>query len=268
MNSILVEIWERIRRRLIFSVDPPGCVDADDAMSGKEAKEWLRIVAHIADVSFFVLGGNGTRCGRQGEGHDRLSSKRAHRHVTRNTFRKSFCSLLEGQDRLAVSCVWNVDENLNNEGKPWFGRSIIRNRKAIDYYSAQALLDEGVAGRANNMRDFYDALRILTNFANKRRVREMNGALELASAELWFETHADAGDHEELSTTAVAEKRDVSTMKNGCRTNDFGDRAAALNVHIHKVSRGFVRSPTPNANRRRLRRYEKILQRVFKFCRV
>ena len=117
------------------------------------------------------------------------------------------------------------------------------------------------------MRDFYDALRILTNFANKkRRVREMNGALELASAELRFETHADAGDHEELSTTAVAEKRDVSTMKTVAELMISAN--CARGTHIHKVSRGFVRSPTPNANRRRLRRYEKILQRVFKFCRV
>ena len=235
---------------LIFSVDPPGCVDVDDAMSVRKLKSGYEIGVHIADVSFFVR----EKTALDAEGKARgttvyLPNERI--DMLPEILSANLCSLLEGQDRLAVSCVWNVDENLNNEGKPWFGRSIIRNRKAIDYYSAQALLDEGVAGCANNMRDFYDALRILTNFANKkRRVREMNGALELASAELRFETHADAGDHEELSTTAVAEKRDVSTMKTVAELMISANCACAERIYTKFLEASFVRRhrmPTADA---------------------
>ena len=103
------------------------------------------------------------------------------------------------------------------------------------------------------MRDFYDALRILTNFANKKDACEkMNGALELASAELRFETHADAGDHEELSTTAVAEKRDVSTMKTVAElmiSANYGDRRNAYTQSFSRL-RSFAdtecQPPTPS----------------------
>ena len=229
----------------IFSVDPPGCVDVDDALSVKKLESGgYEIGVHIADVSFFVR----EKSALDAEGRARgttvyLPNERI--DMLPEILSANLCSLLEGQDRLAVSCVWLVNEDLRIEGKPWFGRSIIRNRKAIDYYSAQALLDGGDAGCKNNVRDFYDALYVLTTFANsRRRVREMNGALELASAELRFETHADAGDREELSTakrTAVAEKRDVHTMKTVAELMISANCACAERIHTKFLEASFVR---------------------------
>ena len=72
----------------------------------------------------------------------------------------------------------------------------------------------------------------------------MNGALELASAELRFETHADAGDREELSTakrTAVAEKRDVHTMKTVAELMISANCACAERIHTKFLEASFVR---------------------------
>jgi DIS3-like exonuclease 1 len=230
---------------VIFSVDPPGCVDVDDAMSVKKLDSGCyQIGVHIADVSFFVR----EKSALDAEGKARgttvyLPNERI--DMLPEILSANLCSLLEGQDRLAVSCIWCVDENLDMKEKPWFGRSIIRNRKAIDYYSAQALLDEGDVGCANNMRDFYDALCVLTSFANKRRqVREINGALELASAELRFETHADAGDREKLTSaerTTVVEKRDVFTMKTVAELMISANCACAERIYTHFLEGSFVR---------------------------
>ena len=229
---------------LIFSIDPPGCVDVDDAISVKKMKGsgGYEIGVHIADVSFFVS----EKSALDAEGKARgttvyLPQERI--DMLPEILSANLCSLLEGFDRLAVSCVWQCDEDLNIiEGiKPWFGRSIIRNKKAIDYYSAQALLDS----KSDGTNKFYTALCVLTEFANKRRhIRELNGALELASAELRFETEGESGDGENLSsasTTTVKEKREVFTMKTVAELMISANCACAERIYAKFGESSFVR---------------------------
>ncbi len=41
-----------------------------------------------------------------------------------------------------MSCSWTLDSNLNVIGVPWFGRSVIRSNHQLNYYQAQAILDD------------------------------------------------------------------------------------------------------------------------------
>ena len=104
----------------IFSVDPPGCVDVDDALSVKKLESGgYEIGVHIADVSFFVR----EKSALDAEGRARgttvyLPNERI--DMLPEILSANLCSLLEGQDRLAVSCVWLVDEDCALKGNPGF----------------------------------------------------------------------------------------------------------------------------------------------------
>lgn len=88
---------------------------------------------HIADVSHFVR-------------HDSLLDLEARARSTTvylvdrrfdmlpKLLAEDLCSLVGGQDRLAVSVVWHVDPSGPSiVGRPWFGRTVIHNRQQLSY---------------------------------------------------------------------------------------------------------------------------------------
>ena len=132
---------------------------------------------------------------------------------------ENLASLLKRRDRLAVSCVWRLDEKMDVVDV-WFGRSVIHSRHQMTYYQAQSIHDEkplpledGAA--ANAFPDARDIdvvrkdLQTLVAFANKTNaVRLEHGAVELESAELRFETDART-----KSPTEVIKKAEVPMMR-------------------------------------------------------
>jgi len=49
-------------------------------------------------------------------------------------------SLHEHVDRLVVSVIWEYDSTFNQQGKVWFGRSVIRNCAAMTYKQVHDIL--------------------------------------------------------------------------------------------------------------------------------
>ena len=92
-----------------------------------------QVGVHIADVSYFVR-------------HDSLLDLEARARGTTvylvdrrfdmlpKLLAEDLCSLVGGQDRLAVSVVWHVDPSGPSiVGRPWFGRTVIHNRHQLSY---------------------------------------------------------------------------------------------------------------------------------------
>ena len=93
----------------ICSIDPPGCTDVDDVLSVRFISEAeAEVGVHIADVSHFV---------RAGQALDREARQRGTttylvetRHdMLPAVLSEHLCSLVAGEDRLAMSVVWTLD---------------------------------------------------------------------------------------------------------------------------------------------------------------
>nr|PVC53184.1 exosome complex exonuclease rrp44 [Theileria orientalis] len=169
------------RNELVFSVDPPGCEDIDDALGCKTLKNGnFEVSVHIADVTHFV---------HEGSNLDREASQRCTTVylVDRRTdmlpklLTTNLCSLMENVNRLTFSVYWEIDPNgliLNT----WFSKSVIRSRRALSYKQAQDLID------SNYSDEMCVALRNLNNIAKiLRKQRMKRGAVELESSEVKFE---------------------------------------------------------------------------------
>ena len=100
----------------------------------------VEVGVHIADVSYFVRPGTlldyearlrGTTVYLVDRRLDMLPS----------LLSENLASLLQRRDRLAVSCVWRLDEKMDVVDV-WFGRSVIHSRHQMTYYQAQAIHDE------------------------------------------------------------------------------------------------------------------------------
>ncbi|KAJ8539055.1 hypothetical protein ON010_g12816 [Phytophthora cinnamomi] len=198
----------------VFSVDPHGCQDIDDAMSIQRLPNGnVELGVHIADVSYFVEHGSaldlegrrrGTTVYLVGQRLDMLPS----------VLSADLCSLHENRDRFAVSVMCELDGETYDvvENSTWFGRTIIRNCSSMTYEQAHRLLQgvnadaddsprrssarslplqsehvEGVAGGRIPMKLqqlIREDLRILTDVGRRLgRTRGSQGGLDLSKQE-------------------------------------------------------------------------------------
>jgi exoribonuclease R len=120
---------EELRKRRDFrglkvvTIDPPTAKDMDDAMHViKHDDGSCEVGVHIADVTFFL---------REGTLLDKLARERATSvylvdrviPMLPGRLSEDLCSLNPGVDRLAFSCTWKFDANLNIVDR-WIGRSV------------------------------------------------------------------------------------------------------------------------------------------------
>ena len=114
-----------VREERIFTIDPPGAKDLDDAVSVKRNNDGTYDVAvHIADVSYFVKANTPL---------DRDARKRAtsvylvQRAVPMlpPTLSEELCSLNAGQERLAFTVIFTMTEDARVI-KKWHGRTVIK----------------------------------------------------------------------------------------------------------------------------------------------
>ncbi|CDR95624.1 RNB-like domain containing protein, putative [Babesia bigemina] len=169
------------RNQLVFSVDPPQCKDIDDALGYRVlANGHVEVSVHIADVTHFV---------RPDSWLDREAAQRCTTVylVDRRTdmlpslLTTNLCSLVEDQDRLCFSVVWEFDQR-NEICATRFGKGIIRSRRAFSYKDAQALID---AGGSDEITQALQGLNRLAKLLRSKRFER--GAVELESPDVKFE---------------------------------------------------------------------------------
>ncbi len=167
------------RDTIVFTIDPADAKDFDDAISYKELDNGhLEVGIHIADVSFYVKPGSAL----DAEAVERETSVYL---VDRcipmlpEVLSNDLCSLVEAEDRLVMSAVFELDD----EGtiySEWFGRALIKSNKRFTYENAQESLD-------NESGLYHRELTRLNKLAKKFYAgRLRDGALVLETEEVKF----------------------------------------------------------------------------------
>ena len=242
-----IEKRRDLRHHRACSIDPPGCTDVDDALSVHVSADRVEIGVHIADVSYFVRPGTLLDHEAQMRGTTvYLVDRRL--DMLPSLLSENLASLLERRDRLAVSCVWTLDRNLDVVDV-WLGRTVIHSRHQMTYYQAQAIHD-GQPLPHGDSSDTFDAverelvrgdLQTLVAFANKTNaIRLAHGAVELESAELRFETDAQT-----KTPTEVLQKDEVPMMRVVAELMILANSAAARTTHRAFPSRALLRRHAP-----------------------
>jgi len=206
---------EEIERRLdlrstcIFTIDPSGAKDLDDALHITQLGDDLfEIGVHIADVSYFV---------RPGTPVDDEASRRATSiYLVQKVIPmlppilcEELCSLNPNVDRLAYSCIWKMrrDGTLLENSPPRLVKTVIRSCAKMDYITAQRIIEGKIpADCSDNAAEIPEELwearrkpvghpaavvacnvRLFNEVAQNRRALRMgNGALVLNKTKLSF----------------------------------------------------------------------------------
>jgi len=170
-----------LRALATFTIDPPSARDFDDAISAERLADGAtRIWVHIADVAAFV---------RPGDALDREAYRRATsvyvpglvEPMLPEALSNRACSLLPGEDRLAVSV------ELEYEGarlrRSAFHRSLVRSDARLDY----PLVDRVFAGAERAGEPWAAPLAAAREVAAAlQRLREQRGGLVVESDEPEF----------------------------------------------------------------------------------
>ncbi|ELQ74217.1 Exosomal 3'-5' exoribonuclease complex, subunit Rrp44/Dis3, partial [Trachipleistophora hominis] len=166
-----------LRNEDVFSIDPPGCTDIDDALHCKIGTT-TEIGVHIADVSSYVPRNTAVDEEAKRRGTTvYLNDRRI--DMLPEVLSSDLCSLKSNVDRLALSVIFQFDADFNIIGSK-VCETIVKSREAFTYDQAQNILD------CDKDHVLYAPLRRLYDVSRKlRKSRIDNGALILNSKEIF-----------------------------------------------------------------------------------
>ncbi|KAI9020043.1 hypothetical protein CLU79DRAFT_756874 [Phycomyces nitens] len=173
----------------ICSIDPPGCTDIDDALHVRALDNGnYEIGVHIADVTYFVKNGQAMDEEAASRGTSvYLVDKRI--DMLPGLLGTNLCSLRSNVERLAFSCIWEVNENADIISVD-FTKSIIRSKHSFTYEEAQNRIDD-----ERMQDDITKGIRVMNQMAKKLRQKRLDrGALTLSSPEVRFNLENDSQD--------------------------------------------------------------------------
>ncbi|KAM6140224.1 exosome complex exonuclease RRP44 isoform 2-T2 [Pterocles gutturalis] len=191
---------EDLRHLCVCSVDPPGCTDIDDALHYREVENGnIEVGVHIADVSHFIRPGNAL---------DEESAKRGTTvylcekriDMVPELLSSNLCSLRSNVDRLAFSCIWEMNHKAEIL-KTRFMKSIINSKASLTYAEAQMRIDSATMN--DDITTSLRGLNKLAKILKKKRID--NGALTLSSPEVRFHMDSETHDPIDLQTKELKE---------------------------------------------------------------
>ncbi|XP_075419097.1 exosome complex exonuclease RRP44 [Tenrec ecaudatus] len=191
---------EDLRHLCVCSVDPPGCTDIDDALHCRELKNGnLEVGVHIADVSHFIRPGNALdqESARRGT-TVYLCEKRI--DMVPELLSSNLCSLRCNVDRLAFSCIWEMNHKAEIL-KTRFTKSVINSKASLTYAEAQMKIDS--ATMSDDITTSLRGLNRLAKILKKQRIEK--GALTLSSPEVRFHMDSETHDPIDLQTKELRE---------------------------------------------------------------
>ncbi|WLF79340.1 exosome catalytic subunit dis3 [Lodderomyces elongisporus] len=189
-----------LRDKLVCSIDPPNCVDIDDALHAQKLPNGnFEVGVHIADVTHFVKAG--TALDQEGASRGTstyLVDKRI--DMLPMLLGTNLCSLKPFVDRFAFSVIWEVDAEANIINVK-FMKSIIKSRQAFSYEQAQARIDD-----ATQKDELTESMRILLRLSKKLKQKRIDaGALNLASPEVKVYMDSETSDPQEVEIKKLLE---------------------------------------------------------------
>lgn len=184
-----------LRDLLVCSIDPPGCVDIDDALHARLLPNGnFEVGVHIADVSHFVKPNNAMDKEASMRGTTvYLVDKRI--DMLPMLLGTDLCSLKPYVERYAFSVIWEVTPDADIVSAD-YTKSVIRSREAFSYEQAQLRIDD-----RSQQDDLTKGMRTLLMLSKKLRQKRMDaGALNLASPEVKVQTESETSDPVDVQT--------------------------------------------------------------------
>lgn len=184
-----------LRDLLICSIDPPGCVDIDDALHARPLPNGnFEVGVHIADVSHFVKPNNAMDKEASMRGTTvYLVDKRI--DMLPMLLGTDLCSLKPYVERYAFSVLWEITPDADIVSSN-FTKSVIRSREAFSYEQAQIRIDDKSQQDA-----LIKGMRTLLMLSKRLRQKRMDaGALNLASPEVKVQTESETSDPVDVQT--------------------------------------------------------------------
>ncbi|KAF2312515.1 hypothetical protein GH714_034930 [Hevea brasiliensis] len=189
-----------LRHLRVFSVDPPGCKDIDDALHCTMLPNGnFEVGVHIADVTNFVhlgtpLDDEATQRGTSVY----LVERRI--DMLPKPLTEDICSLRADVERLAFSVIWEMNAEAEIISTR-YTKSVIKSWAALSYVEAQARMDD-----SRLMDPVTKDLRNINALAKIMRQRRIErGALTLASAEVKFQIDTETHDPLDIGMYQIRE---------------------------------------------------------------
>lgn len=215
------------RQLTILCIDPDGAMDHDDAISVERTpKGGYRLGVHIADVSYYVPEGS------------ELDEEALERSYTQylpwtavpmlpDKLSSNVCSLHQGVDRCAFTCMMELDRNANVLS--WdFHRSIVKITKSITYEQAMEMMKNGD--------DDIKALAEVTALLKKNRTKD--GLLEFQSTEFGCKFN-EKGEPEKIFPRTTDESNswveECMLIANNCCAKELKKRKLQGIYRIHEA---------------------------------
>ncbi|XP_014501297.1 exosome complex exonuclease RRP44 homolog A isoform X3 [Vigna radiata var. radiata] len=193
-------IRQDLRHLLVFSVDPPGCKDIDDALHCHALPNGnFEVGVHIADVTNFVHPGTPLDDEASQRGTSVYLVERRIDMLPK-PLTEDICSLRSDVERLAFSVIWEMTPEADVISTR-YTKSVIKSSAALSYVEAQARMDD------SRLRDpITTGLRNMNSLAKKMRLRRIErGALTLASAEVKFQIDTETHDPLDIGMYQIRE---------------------------------------------------------------
>ncbi|KAF2761875.1 ribonuclease R [Pseudovirgaria hyperparasitica] len=189
-----------LRDLIVCSIDPPGCVDIDDALHARKLPNGnFEVGVHIADVSHFVKPNNAMDKEASMRGTTvYLVDKRI--DMLPMLLGTDLCSLKPYVERYAFSVLWEITPEADIV-KADFTKSVIRSREAFAYEQAQLRIDD-----ASQNDELTQGMRTLLVLSKKLKAKRMAaGALNLASPEVRVQTESETSDPVDVKTKQLVD---------------------------------------------------------------
>ena len=160
-----------LRSEIIFTIDGNDTKDIDDAISiSKLENGHYKLGVHIADVSYYVKEGSELDKEAASRGTsvylaDRVTPMLPHE------LSNGICSLNPNVDRLALSCIMEIDENGNVCDYDIFD-SVIRSHIQMTYEKVNLILEQNIV--SEGYEPYVEKLRIMSELSNILRKNKIN----------------------------------------------------------------------------------------------
>ncbi|XP_010270516.1 PREDICTED: exosome complex exonuclease RRP44 homolog A [Nelumbo nucifera] len=189
-----------LRHLRVFSVDPPGCKDIDDALHCTALSNGnFEVGVHIADVTNFVHPGTPLDDEASQRGTSVYLVERRIDMLPK-PLTEDICSLRSDVERLAFSVIWEMTPQAEIISTR-YTKSAIKSCAALSYVEAQARMDD-----SRLMDPLTTDLRNMNALAKIMRLRRIErGALTLASAEVKFQIDTETHDPLDIGMYQIRE---------------------------------------------------------------
>ncbi len=175
-EEILQRKEHDLRNEMIFTIDGDDTKDIDDAISLKKLENGNYLLGvHIADVSYYVKEGTALYDSAMERGTsvylaDRVIPMLPHK------LSNGICSLNPNVDRLAISCIMEINNNGKTVSHDIFP-SVIRSRKQMTYKNVNKILEENII--PEGYEEFADKLKEMKALADiLRKMKVSRGYID------------------------------------------------------------------------------------------